>query len=89
MATEWLDSRPDDGVRWLLVRAGTRRIDRDAAARGRIRWTGDYWQPVGGWGAYESARLFTTWAAVPVAARGESVEWVQVFVNVDPVEAGA
>ena len=78
----------EDGVRWLMVRAGTRRIDPLAASRGRIRWTGDYRQPGGGWGPYESARLFTTAERVQVAARGDGAEWVSVFVNVDP-EAGA
>ena len=84
----------DDGVRWLLVRAGTRRIDRDAAARGRIRWTGDYWQGSAStsWGPIETARYYTTAERdmiYPVGVARVDGEWVQVFVNVDPVEAGA
>lgn len=91
----------DDGQRWLAVRPGTRRIDRDAAARGRIRWTGDYWQDVQlvgypgpiaeMWGPIETARYFTTAerdVAVLCGSRWPVVEWVSVFVNVDPVEAG-
>lgn len=88
-ASEWMDSRPDDGVRWLLVRSGTRRIDREAAARGRFQWTGDYWQPGGGWGPIETARYFSTGDRDVVAARGDAVEWVSVFVNVGPAGAGA
>lgn len=84
----------DDGVRWLAVRPGTRRIDRDAVKRGRIRWAGDYWQADGSgmWGPVESARYFTTAereVAITCGSRWPRVEWMSVFVNVDPTGAGA
>lgn len=85
-ASEWMDSRPDDGVRWLLVRSGTRRIDRAAAARGRFQWTGDYWQTTTWWGPVETARYFTT-TDRETLGDPPGTEWVQVFVNVDPAGA--
>ena len=80
----------DDGVRWLMARTGTRRIDPVAASRGRLQFTGEYWQGrvIGEcWGPIETARYFTTeerdmnphWPA------GHGGEWVAVLVNVPAV----
>lgn len=79
----------DDGVRWLMARTGTRRVDPVAASRGRLRFTGEYWQGRASesWGPIETARYYTTaqrdmnpeW---PARCGGE---WIAVLVNVPAV----
>lgn len=73
------------GVRYLMVRKGTRRAIND---KGRLRFTGDYWQGTASqsWGPAETARYYTQeqrdmnpeW---PARCGGE---WLEVLVNIDP-----
>lgn len=78
-------NRRDDGVRYLMVRAGTRRAIND---RGRLRFTGDYWQgrASASWGPLATAHYYTREERDlnPNWAERCGGEWVEVLVNIDP-----
>ena len=71
--------------KYLLAKAGTRRVDKAAAQRGRLRFVGEYLQAGNGWGSDATARVFDKYEkelcdalGVPDSLGGE---WLPIVVG--------